>query len=75
MISLLGIGAELENGNDGDRVIIAGRDSLQDTINQVGQEMTRRNLNVQPTLTIRPGMPVRVLVNRDLRPFPSTTEN
>ena len=25
-----------------------------------------RNLNIQPTLTIRPGFPVRVIVNRDL---------
>ena len=26
----------------------------------------RRNLNIQPTLTIRPGFDVRVMVNRDL---------
>jgi type IV secretion system protein VirB10 len=25
-----------------------------------------RNLNIQPTITIRPGFPVRVFVNRDL---------
>lgn len=30
------------------------------------QEMTRRNLNIQPTLTARPGLPMRVIVNRDL---------
>ena len=71
---LLGIGAELaapENRQDGDRVIIAGRDSAQDSINQVGQEMTRRNMNIQPTLTERPGLPVRIIVNRDLvlRPY------
>lgn len=53
LTTLLGVGAELaapENRQDGDRVIIAGRDSLQDTVNQVGQEVTRRNLNIQPTL-------------------------
>lgn len=69
MTSLLGIGAELAapaNRTDGDRVIIAGRDSLHDTVNQVGQEVTRRNLDIQPTLTQRPGLPVRVIVNRDL---------
>ena len=51
--------------------IIAGRDSLQDTVNQIGQEVTRRNLNIQPTLTIRPGMPVRIVIGRDLvlRPY------
>ncbi len=60
-----------ENRQDGDRVIIAGRDSLQDTVNQVGQEVTRRNFNIQPTLTSRPGLPVRIIVNRDLvlRPY------
>jgi len=74
LTTLLGIGAELaapDNRQDGNRVIIAGRDSLQDTVNQVGQEMTRRNVNIQPTLTSRPGLPVRIIVNRDLvlRPY------
>lgn len=74
LTTLLGVGAELaapENRQNGDRVIIAGRDSAQDSINQVGQEMTRRNLNIQPTLTERPGLPVRIIVNRDLvlRPY------
>ncbi|MBG0861734.1 TraM recognition domain-containing protein [Burkholderia sp. 9779_493] len=53
LTTLLGVSAELaapENRN-GDRVIIAGRDSLQDSVNQAGQEMTRRNLNIQPTLS------------------------
>lgn len=74
MTTLLGVGAELaapENRQDGDRIIIAGRDSLQDTVNEVGQDVTRRNLNIQPTLTERPGLPVRIIVNRDLvlRPY------
>ncbi|MOA68306.1 Bacterial conjugation TrbI-like protein [compost metagenome] len=40
-------------------------------MNQVGQEITRRNLDIQPTLTQRPGLPLRVIVNRDLalRPY------
>ncbi|MBK6746966.1 TrbI/VirB10 family protein [Ottowia sp.] len=70
LTTLLGIGAELaapENRQDGNRIIIAGRDGLQDSVNQVGQEMTRRNMNIQPTLTARPGLPVRVIVNRDLQ--------
>ncbi|AIJ46955.1 conjugative transfer protein TrbI [Comamonas testosteroni TK102] len=74
LTTLLGVGAELvapENRQDGNRIIIAGRDGLQDSVNQVGQELTRRNMNVQPTLTARPGLPVRVLVARDLalRPY------
>ncbi|GAA4413873.1 conjugal transfer protein TraI [Advenella faeciporci] len=74
LTTLLGVGAELaapENRQDGDRIIIAGRDSAQDSINQIGQEMTRRNMNIQPTLTSRPGLPVRIIVNKDLvlRPY------
>ena len=44
---------------------------MQDSVNQVGQELTRRGLDVQPTLTIRPGFPVRVIMSRDLvlRPY------
>jgi type IV secretion system protein VirB10 len=33
---------------------------------QTGQQVVRRNLKIQPTLTIRPGFPVTVIVNRDL---------
>ncbi|EIV2911313.1 MULTISPECIES: TrbI/VirB10 family protein [Serratia] len=74
LTTLVGVGAELaapENRQDGNRIIIAGRGSVQDTVNQVGQEVTRRNLNIQPTLTARPGLPVRIIVNRDLvlRPY------
>ncbi len=73
--TLLGVGAELaapdSQGGDG-RVIIAGRDGLQDSVNQIGQEITRRNLDIKPTITVRPGFPIRVMVNRDLvmmRPY------
>ncbi|MDB5581167.1 MAG: conjugation TrbI family protein [Bradyrhizobium sp.] len=60
-----------ENRQSGDPVIVVGRESLQDSVNQAGQEMTRRNLNVQPTLTERPGLPIPIIVNRDLvlRPY------
>lgn len=54
-----------------DRIIIAGRDGLQDSGSQVGQEMSRRSMNIQPTLTERLGLPIRIIVNRDLvlRPY------
>jgi len=70
-LDVLKLRAAPENRQDGNRIVIAGRDSAQDSINQVGQEMTRRNLNIQPTLTIRPGMPVRIVASRDLvlRPY------
>jgi type IV secretion system protein VirB10 len=72
--TLIGVGAELaapQNRTDGNQVIVAARGSVQDSVNQVGQEITKRNLNVQPTLTIRPGFPVNVMVTKDLvlRPY------
>lgn len=74
--SLLGVGAELAspqtNGSDG-QIVIAARDGVQDTVNQVGQELSRRNLDIKPTIKIRPGFPLRVLVGRDLvlEPYPA----
>jgi type IV secretory pathway VirB10-like protein len=72
--TLIGVAAELaapQFSTGQGQVIVATRQSVGDTVNQVGQELTRRNLNVQPTLTIRPGFPVRVIVNKDLvlRPY------
>ncbi len=63
--TLLAIGTELAVDDD-DRLLRAIRDGGQDTINDAGQQIVRRQLDVQPTLTIRPGFPVRVVVTRDL---------
>jgi type IV secretion system protein TrbI len=63
--TLLGVGAEL--GSDGDDAIVrALRDGTQDTINQSGRRLVERQINIAPTLTIRPGFALRVLVTRDL---------
>lgn len=60
--TLLGVVSELgANNNDN-----ALRRGSTDTLNQAGQQVVRRNLNIQPTITVRPGFPVRVIVNRDL---------
>jgi type IV secretion system protein VirB10 len=63
--TLLNVGAELAIDDD-QRLLSAIRDGAQDTINDAGQQIVRRQLSVQPTLTIRPGFPVRVIVTRDL---------
>ena len=67
--TLLGVGAELGSGADSGSntdIIQALRLSAANSLNQTGQKVVQRNLNIQPTLTIRPGFPVRVIVNRDL---------
>ncbi len=63
--TLLSVGAELAM-NDDDRLIQAIRNGSQDTINDAGQQIIRRQLQIAPTLTIRPGFPVRIIVTRDL---------
>jgi len=50
----------------GYRLIRAIRDGAQDTINSTGQKIIERQLNIAPTLTIRPGFPVRVIITQDL---------
>jgi len=67
--TVLGVGAELGSGADtgsNTGIIQALRLSAANSLNQTGQQAVRRNLNIQPTLTIRPGFPARVIVNRDL---------
>ena len=64
--TLLAVGTELAAGDEEDRFIRAIRDGAQDTVNQAGQQIIQRQLQVAPTLTIRPGFPVRILVGRDL---------
>ena len=63
--TLLGVGTELAT-DDNDRLIAAIRGGAQDTVNQAGQQIIQRQLQVAPTLTIRPGFPVRIIVTRDL---------
>ncbi|WLA47943.1 TrbI/VirB10 family protein [Bradyrhizobium elkanii] len=63
--TLLSVGAELAIDDD-DRLLRAIRNGGQDTINDAGQQIIRRQLQVAPTLTIRPGFPVRIVVTRDL---------
>jgi len=72
--TLVGVGAELaapNNSGSNGGITVAIRQSAQDTVNQTGQEITKRNVSIQPTLTIRPGFPMRVMVNKDLilRPY------
>lgn len=63
--TLLGIGSELASASDSD-LARAFRRGGQDSVNRAGEQIVSRELNIRPTLTIRPGFPVRVLVTRDI---------
>lgn len=69
--TLLGVSTELTFGDEEDDLVEAIRESTQDSVNQAGQRITERNLNIQPTITVRPGWPLRIIVNKDmvLRPY------
>jgi type IV secretion system protein VirB10 len=66
LATVLGVGSELGATTNDNAIVTALRRGSTDSLNQTGQQVVRRNLNIQPTLTIRPGFPVRVIVNRDL---------
>lgn len=63
--TLLNIGAELGR-DESNEIAEAIRDGAQDTIGDAGEEIVRRQIGRTPTLTIRPGFPVRVIVTHDL---------
>jgi type IV secretion system protein VirB10 len=64
--TVLGVGAELGATSGDSAIVTALRRGSTDSLNQTGQQVVRRNLNIQPTITVRPGFPVRVIINRDL---------
>lgn len=63
--TLLGVGTELSIGGESD-LVRAIREAAQQNAARAGEQVVQRNLDVQPTITIRPGAPVRLLVHRDL---------
>lgn len=64
--TILSIGAEAgSSGHDSD-IVRALRQGASNSVSQTGQQIVQRQLNIAPTLTIRPGFPVRVIVTRDL---------
>ena len=64
--SVLSVASKIGRDSDDDAIIEALRDGGQRTINQAGQEIVTRQLAAQPTITVRPGWRLRVIVNKDL---------
>jgi type IV secretion system protein VirB10 len=63
--TLLGVGANLTFSGESD-LVEALRESAQQNTSRAGDQLISRNLSVHPTITIRPGTPVRLVVHRDL---------
>jgi len=65
LATILNIGVEL-GADDDDDIARAIREGTQDTVGRAGDEIVRRQIAIPPTLTVRPGFLVRVMVTRDL---------
>lgn len=64
--TLLGVGTELRWGSSESDLIRAIRDSAQQSGARAGDQIVTRNLDVQPTLRVRPGWPLRIVVHKDI---------
>ena len=63
--TMLGVGSELSISGESD-LVEAIRESAQSNTARAGDQITQRNLDIPPTITIQPGAQVRLLVTRDL---------
>ncbi|RWK23479.1 MAG: TrbI/VirB10 family protein [Mesorhizobium sp.] len=64
--TILSIGAQAGSSSQESDIVRALRSGASESVSQAGQQIVQRQLEIAPTLTIRPGFPVRVLVTRDL---------
>jgi type IV secretion system protein VirB10 len=78
--SVLSVGARVSAGTvSSDQGISPGEQFALEAggnFNQVGQDLVRKNLNIQPTLEIRPGFAMNILVHKDMvmRPYDASQD-
>jgi len=64
--TLLGVGSELSFGSSESDLIRAIHESAQQSGSRAGDQLVTRNLNIQPTIRVRPGWPLRIVVHKDI---------
>ena len=64
--TLLGVSTQLSFGSTESDLVRAIRESAQQNAANAGQQITSKNLDIQPTITVRPGWPVRIVIHKDL---------
>ena len=64
--TVISVGAEAGTSSNENDLVQAIRQGASDSISQTGRQVVGRSLSIQPTLTVRPGFPVRVIVTRDM---------
>ncbi|TPJ81946.1 conjugal transfer protein TrbI [Mesorhizobium sp. B2-5-13] len=70
LVALIGAGTEMmlpQDGNStGNNTENSARESFAETFGQISEQTVSKNLDVQPTLEIRPGYQFNVLVDQDM---------
>jgi type IV secretion system protein VirB10 len=64
--TLLSVGAEAGTSNSENNLLQSLRSGASTSFSRIGEQVVGRSLTVQPTITIRPGFAVRVMVTKDL---------
>jgi type IV secretion system protein TrbI len=64
--TLLGVGTELTFGGNESDLVRALRESTQQNASQAGQQLAGKSIGIQPTIKVRPGWPLRIVVHKDL---------
>jgi len=64
--TLLGVSTELGTNDDEGELVRAMREAAQQNGGRAGDRLVERSLDIRPTMVVRPGWPVRVLVHQDL---------
>ena len=64
--TLLEVGTELSFGGTESDLVRAIRESAQQSGSRAGDQLVTRNLNIQPTLRVRPGWPLCVVASKDI---------
>lgn len=63
--TLLGLTA-YDRADDDSDLVQAFRESMRHTANQAGQQLVGKAIGIKSSVTVRPGWPVRVIVQKDL---------
>lgn len=64
--TLLGVGTEITFGSSESDLVRALRESTQQSTDRAGQRLVEKNLSIQPTIKVRPGWPLRIVVHKDI---------
>lgn len=64
--TLLGVGSELSLANEESELVRAVRESTEQAGESAGSRIVSKDLDAKPTLTIRPGWPVRAILLKDI---------